>query len=171
MTKKACKPRKFKVQAEHAVYGPCLLVERRGTPSCNDVFLAGFPDKSKRTLLADARFWVTPATQLRAIPIKTKSPAAKADGRPEEIQEEYGSHDDVHGEKEMAMATATLQFEPHTQPSRPKRYEIPRARPRPMCKTYGCQNHSQSADCPFCAVCQERLPMFDEPLLLITATS
>jgi hypothetical protein len=139
MTPKARKPRKIKVQAEHAVYGPCLLVERRGTPSGNDVFLAEFPDKSKRTLLADPRFWVTPATPFRAIPIKTKSPAAKADGRPEE--------------------------------SRPKRYEIPRARPRPMCKTYGCQNHSQSADCPFCAVCQERLTMFSEPLLLITATS
>jgi hypothetical protein len=83
MTKKACTPRKFKVQAEHAVYGPCLLVERRGTPSGNDVFQAEFPDKSTRILLADPSFWVTPAAQLTANPIKTKSPAAKANEKPE----------------------------------------------------------------------------------------
>ena len=71
----------------------------------------------------------------------------------------------------MATATATLQSEPRTLASRPKRYDILKAKRRPLCKTDGCQNHSQSVDCPFCSVCQERLPMFSEPLLLITATS
>jgi hypothetical protein len=81
--KAARKPRKLRVQGEHAIFGPCLLVERRTTPSGNDIFLAEFPDKSERTLLADSRFWVTPAAQLKAIPIKTKSPVAEADEKPE----------------------------------------------------------------------------------------
>jgi hypothetical protein len=57
MTPKARKARTIKVQIEHEIFGPCLLVERRTTPTGNDVFVAEFPDKSKRTLLADSRFW------------------------------------------------------------------------------------------------------------------
>jgi hypothetical protein len=71
----------------------------------------------------------------------------------------------------MVTATATLQSEPHTQAGRRRRYDILKAKPRPKCEMDGCQNRAQSADCPFCAVCQERLPMFDEPLLLVTAIS
>lgn len=68
MVVKANKSRKKKaaqVEVRHAVYGLGRVVERRPT----DVLVVRFPDKTIRTLLADANFWNTPEAQLKAIPV------------------------------------------------------------------------------------------------------
>jgi hypothetical protein len=70
----------------------------------------------------------------------------------------------------MATMTARLQSEPRTKAGRPRRYDLQKAKPYPRCGMDRCQNRAQSADCPFCSRCQQKLPMFDD-LLLITATS
>ena len=85
-----------KVQMEHAAFGPCLVVERRSTATGNDILLAEFPDKRRRSLLADAKFWVTPASQLRAIPATQTAVPVEPD---EEIK-----HDDVEVDIESELA-------------------------------------------------------------------
>jgi hypothetical protein len=51
---------------------------------------------------------------------------------------------------------------------RPRKFER-RAKRRRRCNTDDCPNPAQSADCPFCAFCQPRLPMFDQAVLITTS--
>jgi hypothetical protein len=70
------KPRKkaAQVQIEHRLLGPCHLIERRTTPTGNDILLVELPDKSTRALLAAPEFWLT-LPDLGAIPVaKTVKP-------------------------------------------------------------------------------------------------
>ena len=81
-----------KVQLEHTTFGPCVLIERRVTATGNDVLLVEFPDKTTRTLLAAAEFWVAPTAELTAIPV---SSAAVPDEPEPEIE-----HADVEDDGE-----------------------------------------------------------------------
>jgi hypothetical protein len=94
MKAKACK-KAPKVQIEHKVYGPCLLVERRSTPTGNDILLVEFPDKTQRSLLAAPSFWLSLPLDLGAIPV-AKTAAPEPDDVGDEI--EPVTDDDVEPE-------------------------------------------------------------------------
>jgi hypothetical protein len=93
-TPKKSRKKTPKVQVEHPLFGPCLLVERRTTPTGNEVFLAEFADKTTRTLLASAKFWVT-LPDLAAIPVAKKTAVAVKLDREPEIDVEVDGEADV----------------------------------------------------------------------------
>jgi hypothetical protein len=88
-----------KLQVEHKVYGSCLLVERRATPTGNDILLVQSADKSTRSLLASPEFWVN-LPDLDAIPVTQ----AAVPVEPEEEIEKPVSDDDVEPELQIGPA-------------------------------------------------------------------
>jgi hypothetical protein len=67
------------------------LIERRATPTGNDILLVEFPDKSTRALLAAPEFWLT-LPDLAAIPVANKA------GAPDEPDDEPRiGRDDIEG--------------------------------------------------------------------------
>jgi hypothetical protein len=86
-----------KLQVEHKVYGPCLLVERRATPTGNDILLVEFSDKTTRTLLADPKFWI-------ALPDLGAIPVAKKTAAPDETESELVMNEDLEPEMEIEEA-------------------------------------------------------------------
>jgi hypothetical protein len=68
-----------KLQVVHRAYGECVLIERRESDS-GDVMQVRFADKTERTLLADAKYWITPLPELKATRVK---PSDEPDDEPE----------------------------------------------------------------------------------------
>jgi hypothetical protein len=69
MAAKKSRKKAPRVDLVHRVHGECQLIEARNTDSNQAVLAVRFPDKTERLLLADAKFWITPAQQLTAIPV------------------------------------------------------------------------------------------------------
>lgn len=72
------KSRRTKIRAEHVTFGPCLVIERRWTPTGNEVLVAELLDKSQRTLLAAPEFWKTPVA-VKTIPVVARTTPVEPD--------------------------------------------------------------------------------------------
>jgi hypothetical protein len=88
VTAKKNRTKRLKLQVEHTIYGPGELIERKITDSNRPILVAHFADGT-RSLLADAKFWITPMAKLSAIPVISPT------GEPDEPEAELVKDDET----------------------------------------------------------------------------